>query len=905
MPQPTTDRNLLFGILALQMDFIRRDELIAAMQAWVLDKDKPLGQILCTQGVLSDERRALLDALVQEHLKQHGDDPRHSLAAVSSVRPVRPSLEQIDDADVQASLSSVRPGPHAEETRDDRAPSGNGARYRILRPHAKGGLGEVFVAEDTELHREVALKEIRPQRADDPVSRGRFLLEAEITGGLEHPGIVPVYGLGVYPDGRPYYAMRLIRGDTLKQAVEQFHGADQPGRDPGERRLAFRQLLRRFVDVCNAVAYAHSRGVLHRDLKPANVLLGPFGETLVVDWGLAKAGVSTEAGADSTDEPTVEAALRPASGSVTPGTQAGATLGTPSYMSPEQAEGRLHELSPASDIYSLGATLYVVLTGRTPHAGADADAVLARVRRGDIAPPRQVKPDTPPALDAVCRKAMALRPADRYATALDLAADVEHWLADEPVAAYPEPWTARAARWGRRHRTLLVAAAVLLASAVVALSATTALVWREQLRTAEQRRLAEQNYELARDLSFNGITLIAASEASFAADPGLHSARKELLKAAARGFRQYLEQQPNDPELRQRTAQVYRYTANVHRLTNETEPAEALYRDALRLYEGLADERPGEAVHRERLSETLRDYANLQSRLGRLREAGDTLGRAVALAEQLRAEDADRPGYRRTLAAALLSRASVEHSRGLTAEAAATARQAADLFRELLALPPGAAGPYDPLLLAAALNIVAITERDAGRLDAARSLHNEAIKHLQGMLDKGSSTVNKADVLYFMASCRMQQCRTWARTPERRANAETNLGAAALQWEGLARNYPAIPMYRADQAVALYLRGQLRADGNRADEARADFDKSRQLLEDLVKEFPQIPGYRGDLGRTYAGLGRLAGGAGDEAGAANWLGKAAEALRQAVEQSPDSAENRRSLEEVRNERPRP
>src|SRR5262249_18744412 len=151
-----------------------------------------------------------------------------------------------------------------------------------------GGLGEVFVAEDTELHREVALKQIQASHAHDRASRARFVLEAEITGGLEHPGVVPVYGLGCYADGRPYYAMRLIRGDSLKQAIDRFHEADVPGRDPGGRALSFRELLGRFVAACNAVAYAHSRGVIHRDIKPANVMLGPYGETQVVDWGLAK-----------------------------------------------------------------------------------------------------------------------------------------------------------------------------------------------------------------------------------------------------------------------------------------------------------------------------------------------------------------------------------------------------------------------------------------------------------------------------------------------------------------------------------------------------------------------------------------------------------------------------------------
>ena len=163
-----------------------------------------------------------------------------------------------------------------------------GERFRILRPHAQGNLGLVSVALDAELNREVALKEIRPDRSDDPFSRARFLLEAEITGRLEHPGIVPVYGLGGHADGRPFYAMRFVKGESLKEAIDRFHAADQAAGAEASATLALRQLLGRFLAVCNAVAYAHSRGVIHRDLKPANIMLGPYGETLVVDWGLAK-----------------------------------------------------------------------------------------------------------------------------------------------------------------------------------------------------------------------------------------------------------------------------------------------------------------------------------------------------------------------------------------------------------------------------------------------------------------------------------------------------------------------------------------------------------------------------------------------------------------------------------------
>jgi serine/threonine-protein kinase len=379
MAQAHADRNLLFGILALQVGFIQREQLLAAMNAWVLDKHKPLGKILIEQQALAAADHEALEILVERHLQHYEQQPRRSLAALWLTPELRRDLVRIADAELQDSLAGPaatppydtvmslavahvpRPGLDADLLAVGEETSA-GQRFVVLRPHAEGGLGKVSLARDRELNRDVALKEIKPEYADNVPARARFLCEAEITGGLEHPGVVPVYGVGRFADGRPFYAMRFVQGDSLQDAIKRFHDSAGSKDEPGERALALRNLLRRFVDVCNAVAYAHSRGVLHRDLKPANVMLGPYGETLVVDWGLAKA-LPAEEGRTSPPE----GFLRPSSAQQV-ATRAGGVVGTPGYMAPEQAQGAV--VGPAADIYGLGASLYHVLTGRAPVAGA-------------------------------------------------------------------------------------------------------------------------------------------------------------------------------------------------------------------------------------------------------------------------------------------------------------------------------------------------------------------------------------------------------------------------------------------------------------------------------------------------------------------------------------------------------
>jgi serine/threonine protein kinase/tetratricopeptide (TPR) repeat protein len=472
MAAVAAESNLLFGLLALQIGLIEQGQLVAAFQAWTLDKGRALADHLVGRGDLDADDRSAVDALVARHIKKHGSDVERSLAAIPAGRSTRESLAQLGDADIGASIAQLGPGSTLAGAEDlDRTASyavgtatSDGQRFRVLRPHARGGLGAVFVALDTELHREVALKQILDSHADDENSRHRFLVEAEVTGGLEHPGIVPVYGLGTYGDGRPYYAMRFIRGDSLKEAIERSHADESLKGDPGRRSLELRRLLRRFMDVCNAIDYAHSRGVLHRDIKPGNIIVGKHGETLVVDWGLAKATGQSEPDAE-------ERTLVPSSASGSSETLPGSALGTPAYMSPEQAEGDLEHLGPRSDVYSLGATLYCLLTGRPPLEGDDIGELLRQVRRGEFPPPRQIDGSIDAALEAVCLKAMALKPAERYGTPRALAEDIERWMADEPVTAWREPPSRRARRWARRNRTAVAAVIVALVAGVVGLAA--------------------------------------------------------------------------------------------------------------------------------------------------------------------------------------------------------------------------------------------------------------------------------------------------------------------------------------------------------------------------------------------------------------------------------------------------
>lgn len=420
-----SERELLLGTLAVQLGWLTADQLAEAALASSSTKPASLADRLIAQKCLQPEDLAHLEYLADRQLAQTGGDLRQTLAHTST--------------DLRGILSTISQGPSTDTWESARATLGYAAsvagtdaanptteppreRYRLNTLHAAGGIGEIWLAQDLALEREVAVKRLQSKQAVSNLAKLRFLREARITSQLDHPGVVPIYEICLDPvTHEPYYSMRFLRGRTLSEDIRQYHA--RRGTAGGDYQ-ALLALLNAFCIVCNTVGYAHWRGVVHRDLKSENVILGDYGEVVVIDWGLAKKLDARESDALGPDEPPERATENPLA------TLAGHILGSPAYMAPEQAAGKHDQIGPATDIYGLSAVLYEILTGRPPFVASTLTEVLVQVQYRPPQPPTQLVPGIPEALEQICLKGLAKSPAERFASAEQLAQAITRWIGE-------------------------------------------------------------------------------------------------------------------------------------------------------------------------------------------------------------------------------------------------------------------------------------------------------------------------------------------------------------------------------------------------------------------------------------------------------------------------------------------
>lgn len=550
---------------------------------------------------------------------------------------------------IESSLDQIQYALNSSRTYRE-FPSGS-ERYKELEEIARGGCGVVVRAYDRQLEREVVIKRILPGSTDSRETQNRFLNEARITGQLSHPGIVPVYEIGRNDvDGTPFYAMKWLQGSTLSVAIAELRKLHA---GPTKVRKT-RELLDRFLQICQTLAYAHTMRVVHRDLKPANIFIGQFGETVVVDWGLAKqiaptfnandaaiqtlgdtealtnnnvsdsSNTSNSANSVRTSEDSSQTIARPNSQRIKPrrsahglarsnsqlsysnndsdiATMQGTVMGTASYMSPEQARGDAAAIGYPSDVFSLGTILYEILTGRSPFRANTVNDTLANVAIARYQPIRRIDRNVPRALAAICQKAMQLSPADRYQNAGELADDIQSFLADMPVEAFPEPLWIRLDRLAGKYKTAVrsIFGAIITIAMIAILASVSILnsLHKERIAKAEaQQRTIEREIALSRESEAHRESLVQLQSARKAVDawlidlsgnlqfyPGLSPIRTQLLDSAANYYGKLSQQSVETPFHRIESARAQIRLGDVHRLQNHHANSEQHYREALRI----------------------------------------------------------------------------------------------------------------------------------------------------------------------------------------------------------------------------------------------------------------------------------------------------------------------------------
>jgi serine/threonine protein kinase len=817
--------------------------------------------------------------------------------------------------------------------------------FRLLREVGRGGMGVVYAAEQISLGRRVALKVLPFASTLDARQLQRFKNEAQAAACLHHTNIVPVYATGC-ERGVHYYAMQFIDGETLAAVIAElrrlgktepapragFNDPDSTGsyapapRDDesaaasqaaglstpagavlvteGSARSPafFRAVALLAVQAAHALEYAHQEGVVHRDIKPANLLvataspLSTGGEGVrlwVTDFGLAHC--QSQAGL----------------------TMTGDLVGTLRYMSPEQALAKRAVVDHRTDVYSLGVTLYELLTLEPAFGGRDREELLRQIAVEEPRPPRRLNPAVPAELETIVLKAMEKNPAERYATAQELADDLERFLKDEPIRARRPTAFQRVRKWSRRHRSVVAAAAAVLAVLLLASWVSTALIaraWRDerdQRTRAEQNegraqaneQLAEQRFheaEAAHQSSrqmLNGIT-DAALEQLLGRQVQLGAQEKAFLRQVERSYEELARRQGETRQARwDRADGLARVGAVRHRL-GELKGAESAYRRARVRFQELSDEFPGTSLYRLGVIKCLNQLGMLRMDTGRPVEAEADYRAALALLKPLASGAADAPDrrlYRQALAmisgnlGILLARA----HRAREAEAAYG--DAIALYKKLVADFP-ALPEYGLGLASGHLNLGFLL-LDTGRPAKAETSFRAAVALLKKLAADPSAVPHYRHSLakaYLNLGVLLND-------PRRARDAEQSDRDALAILKKLAADFPTVPFYRHDLAQASYNYGRLLDRTGRPDEAESAYQDALVLWRKLAADFPTVPDHRKGLAETHVVLGVLFRQTRRVEEAAGEMLAAATLLKKLLDDSPTTLEYRTDLAKTYND----
>jgi eukaryotic-like serine/threonine-protein kinase len=751
---------------------------------------------------------------------------------------VRSALRRIDNNDYDLAFDSI-----PTFSADSNAPIRVGGavpqaatRFHPIRLHAKGGLGAVFLARDAELGRTVALKEIQSKHSLDRSSQDRFVAEAIVTGALEHPGIVPVYGLGRYSDGRPYYAMRFIQGKSFQEAINEFHKSNPVKDVQTYVSREFKSLLRTFIELCSAMYYAHEHGILHRDIKPDNVMLGKFGETMVVDWGLAKVlGRSS----NETRQEFDNLALRKLDGE----TMVGAVLGTPAYMSPEQAKGLLDELTPASDIYSLGATLFTLLTGERPVDGRSSVEVVLNVRKGNIRRIQNIAPKAPLALVSICYKAMHVSPSERYANGGELVEDVERWLADDLVLAHQhlERPLERLGRLVRRYHTWAVAGAIFLTAFTVLSILAVILIERSRsreviakLQAQESKAEAIERYQESRTAID---TWLVGSNDALQFYPGTQSLRKRMLQLAVDDYQKLTTSSSRDPDLELERARALIRLGDLHQIQQDYDQALENYQSARTVLESIGDTPSINGFRDAEIANSHARSAVAYFQQDKLEEAESNFKTAVIAFDKLVKQIPDDDQVLLYATSSLVGYSELLIRKGRHQDAIAQL----DRCRRLNNLPD------DKGRHSKALSLIQVRAGElSGRAYTAIGKYEEANKTLLDALQffttKYSEDTDDPDVLDAIASLQISRADV-LRVQGLQSETEQCLVSAIEKYRQLLKAMPDVPRYAESLALTLTDLGLANQDDGSSLKAMATLKDAAENWQDLLILYAEVPRY--------------------------------------------------------------